>query len=808
MPEPQRAAARFTVRGVVQGVGFRPFVYRVAHELGLSGWVVNSSRGVIVECEGTTDELRAFERALVKDAPSLSRIDAVERDELEFQGFSGFEIRSSEGDEREVTLICPDVAVCPDCLREFLDSADRRHHYPFINCTNCGPRFSIIEDTPYDRPKTSMKRFPMCPDCRREYEDPFDRRFHAQPNACSVCGPKLELVTPRDLATETAEVLLGRSYVRMSAEVVGADEAARTRWLLKQGAIVGVRGLGGFHIAASAESGATVRALREKKNRPAKPFAIMCRSLEVARGLVSIDPIEEKALTSPWSPIVLLRRRMDATRALSAHVAPNNGYLGVMLPYAPLHHLLFDDELDVIVMTSANVPGEPIIADLGTALERLGGITRTHLTHDRDIVNRNDDSIVYVEVGRPLMSRRSRGYAPYPIDLRESEVTPAGRSGPTKTILACGTELKNTFTLLDGRRAYVSQHIGDMENQATLDFYEEMLEKFLHWFRLTPDVVAHDLHPDYLATRFARRYADERDLPLVGVQHHHAHIASVMAENDVVGPVIGMALDGTGYGTDDAIWGCEFMVADLADFERAGHLKYVPLPGGDAAVRHPYRVALSHLHAAGENDPAAWGRRIFPLVDESEVSLVAQQIEKRVNCIDTSSAGRLFDAVSALLGVCTEISYEAQAAIELESLIDRSTAHVVGGPHYPFSLDPGQGNGGRKRGFIIDAGPAVLGVLADVASGAPRAVIAEAFHNTVARFSHAAARWISKVSGLKTVALSGGVFQNRYLLASLVELLERDGYRVLLNREVPTNDGSVSLGQAVVGGERARRGLE
>ncbi len=805
--EPGRHAARFTVRGVVQGVGFRPFVYRIAHELGLDGWVVNSSRGVIVECEGSIDELRAFERALVKEAPPLARIDSVARDGLELRGFSGFEIRASEADEDEMTLICPDVAVCSDCLAELLDESDRRHHYPFINCTNCGPRFSIIEETPYDRPKTSMKSFPMCPDCQREYGDPLDRRFHAQPNACPVCGPSLELVAPRDAATEASELLLGRSYLRMPPDVVDSDEATRTRWLLKHGAIVGVRGLGGFHIAVNAELVPTVRALREKKNRPAKPFAVMCRSLEVARRFVKIDPIEEKALTSPWSPIVLLRRRKDATRALATNVAPNNSYLGVMLPYAPLHHLLFDDELDVLVVTSANVSGEPIIADVGTALERLTGITRTYLTHDRDIVNRSDDSIVYIEVGRPLMSRRSRGYAPYPIDLRPPEETgPAARGG--MTVLATGTELKNAFTLLDGDRAYVSQHIGDMENQATLEFYEETLERFLRWFRLTPGVVAHDLHPDYLATRFARRYADEHDVPLVGVQHHHAHIASVMAENGVTAPVIGLALDGTGYGPDGAIWGCEFMVADRGDFERAGHLAYVALPGGDAAVRHPYRVALSHLHAAGEADPAGWGRQLFPRVDVNEIDLVAQQIDRGVNCIDTSSAGRLFDAVAALLGVCTEISYEAQAAIELESLINRATASVTGGPYYPFQLDPESDTDGRERGFVIDAGPTILGVLGDVAAGTPREVIAEAFHNTVARLSFEAARWISQVSGLSTVALSGGVFQNRYLLASLVELLERGGFRVLLNQEVPTNDGGVSLGQAVVGGERLRRGLE
>ncbi|MFH1864511.1 MAG: carbamoyltransferase HypF, partial [Candidatus Eisenbacteria bacterium] len=471
-------ARRLVVRGVVQGVGFRPFVYRLAHRHGLAGWVSNSSSGVIIEVDGPGSSLAEFEHDLTAEAPVLARIESVDTETVdpgadgasgsdrgahtppsEPAATSGFEIRASERDPNESTLICPDVAVCPDCLSELLDPSDRRHHYPFINCTNCGPRFSIIEETPYDRPKTSMRAFRMCPGCQAEYDDPLDRRFHAQPNACPVCGPALELVMPTRVGEELSETVLGRCYVRMPddiSELVGSDPAAATRWLLKHGAIVGVRGLGGFHIAADAANDSTVRALREKKDRPAKPFAVMCRSLAVARELAHVGPAEEEVLTSPWSPVVLLRKRADGAGHISELVAPLNAYLGVMLPYAPLHHLLFEDGLDTLVMTSANRSGEPIVDTVASAGERLTGITRTFLTHNREIVNRNDDSVVFVESGRVLMSRRSRGYAPYPIALGTG----------TSDVLACGTELKSTFTVLKDGRAFVSQHIGDLENQA------------------------------------------------------------------------------------------------------------------------------------------------------------------------------------------------------------------------------------------------------------------------------------------------------------------------------------------------------
>jgi hydrogenase maturation protein HypF len=785
---------RITVQGVVQGVGFRPFVYRLAHRHGLSGWVANSSRGVIIEVDGLESEMDAFERELASEAPVLARIDFV-RPERTLAGHgsvldrTAFRIRGSERDPDESTLICPDVAVCPDCLSEFLDPGDRRYLYPFINCTNCGPRFSIIEDTPYDRPATSMAGFTMCERCRAEYEDPLNRRFHAQPNACPECGPRLRLVMPEGLMAET---VLGRSYLRMPEELArtaGTDPASATRWLLRHGAIVGVRGLGGFHIAADATNDVAVRALREKKNRPAKPFAIMCRSIHVARELALVGTGEEEALLSPWSPVVLLRKRPDPKRVVSELIAPDNEYLGIMLPYAPLHHLLFEDDLETLVMTSANTAGEPIIATVEAANRRLSGVTRTFLDHDREVVNRNDDSVVFVESGRTMMARRSRGYAPYPIDLGME----------TADVLACGTELKNTFALLRNGRAFVGPHVGDLENQATLDFFEETIVRFMRWFRFRPSVIAHDLHPDYLATRFARRFADEHGLPLEGVQHHHAHMVSVMVENGVTERVIGVALDGTGYGTDGRIWGCEFLVSGLADFDRVGHLKYVPLPGGDAAIRHPYRVALSHLRAAGKNDLECLAAGLFPEIPEAERDLVVQQIVRGINCLDTSSAGRLFDAVSAILGVCHEISYEAQAAIELESLATPELERAAG-KAFPYEISEAGGP------MIIDPSGIIDGVLSARTGGEPVELIAARFHETLVVFCADVCRRLREKTGIGRAALSGGVFQNRYLLRRLTQVLSEEGFEVLLNREVPANDGGVSLGQAVVASERWLRG--
>ncbi|MBD3348468.1 MAG: carbamoyltransferase HypF [Candidatus Eisenbacteria bacterium] len=765
----------------------RPFVYRIAHRHDVTGWVMNSSRGVVIEAEGRGCCVDAFCESLRAEAPPLARIVSVEREEISERGLSGFGIRLSEDEPEGSTLICPDVAVCDQCLSEFLDPSDRRYCYPFINCTDCGPRYSIIAGTPYDRPKTSMAAFTMCGPCEAEYMDPLDRRFHAQPNACPECGPSLSLVTPGPPGERLTELVQGRSYVRMPADVAAdsvQDPAAAARWLLGRGALLGVRSLGGFHIAVNARDDASVRALREKKRRPAKPFAVMCASIDEARELAHVSEQEARVLESPWRPIVLLRKREEPGGAISDLVAPRNAYLGIMLPSAPLHYLLFDDELRTLVMTSANAAGEPIATTAEEARLSLGGITRTLLDHDREILNRCDDSVVFVESGRVLSARRSRGYAPYPIEL----------PGDSGSVLATGTELKNSFTVTKDGRAFMSPHIGDLENAETLEFYEETVEKFLSWFGIRPEAVAHDLHPDYLATRFARSFAEERGLPLVGVQHHYAHLAGVAAENGWRGRFIGLSLDGTGYGVDGAIWGCEFLVCDETDFERAGHLAYVPLPGGDAAIRRPYRVAASHLMAADAAEPERLLGTLFRDVPAEELELLRQQIERRVNCVDTSSAGRLFDAVSAVLGICGSVTYEAQAAIELESVAARDAEGV-----YPYEIREGDA-------FVVDPGPVFLAVLEELADGRSREVISGRFHNTVADFCLRATRRVSESTGLRTVALAGGVFQNRLLLGRLWRMLERDGFEVLLPREAPINDGGVSLGQAVVANERLKRG--
>ena len=776
------SAVRYTVRGVVQGVGFRPFVYRLARRLGLSGRVVNSDEGVFIDVAGPQEALETFERSLRDEVPPLARIDSLERDGSSFEG-DDFVIAASERTGEAVTLICPDVATCADCAAEFDDPSDRRHRYPFINCTNCGPRYSIIEETPYDRPATSMSVFQMCDDCRAEYEDPSNRRFHAQPNACPVCGPGLTLVVPSPDGGP-AELLTGRRYVRLPEgfEALGPADAARR--LLRLGAIVGVKGLGGFHLAANALDAETVRALREKKDRPSKPFALMCRSLDAARAVAETTPEEEALLESPWAPIVLLRKRPAPDVRLPEGIAPHNAYVGVMLPYTPLHRLLFEDGLEHLIMTSANPPGEPIVADLDEARERLEGVTRTFLDHDRGIVNRNDDSVAFIEAGRVMLGRRSRGYAPYPIDV----------PWPTADVFAAGTELKATFTFLTGGRAYVSPHLGDLDNSATLQLYEETVSRFRRWFRVEPEAIAHDLHPDYLATRFAEELSEREGPPLTGVQHHHAHTAAVMAENGIEGRVLGLALDGTGFGTDGTIWGCEFLDCGLSEFDRAGHLGTVALPGGDTAIRHPYRVALAHLHAAGVEDLDAVARELFPMVPEGERDLVVQQTGKSVGAVPTSSAGRLFDAVSAIAGVCHEISYEAQAAIELESLVGKRLERT-----YPVELR-------EDAGLVVDPGPIVRGALEDRRAGVEPEEIAAVFHATVVAFCAEAAERLAGARGLDAVALSGGVFQNRFLLREVIAALEKKGLRPLVHRDVPTNDGGVSLGQAIVASDRARTG--
>jgi hydrogenase maturation protein HypF len=778
MSAPQPSARYIHITGVVQGVGFRPFVYNLATDLDLVGWVLNSSSGVEIEAIGPPGVLETFVERLESDAPPLARIESVAVERIEASGVElpnpdGFAIRHSEAKPGDFQPISPDIAICDDCLRELFDPDDRRYHYPFINCTNCGPRFTIIKDIPYDRPKTTMAPFKMCPDCQAEYDDPTNRRFHAQPNACPVCGPRVWLVSDPESDVRRKE----------------ADAVRQTRELLKSGGVVAVKGLGGFHLACDATNPRAVDKLRERKGRVDKPFALMAFDLEMVQQFCHVGADEQQLLTSRERPVVLLRERADSLIAPS--VAPGNEDLGVMLPYTPLHYLLLepsDGFPPALVMTSGNYSEEPIATGNEEAGERLGELADAFLLHDREIHARCDDSVTRVFEGKELPVRRSRGYAPYPIHLPFA----------VDQVLAVGAELKNTFCLTRDRYGFLSQHVGDMENYETLRFFEQMVEQLARTFRIDPEIVACDMHPGYLASKYAQRLVsgssndlglDTSNLRLIETQHHHAQVASCMAEHGLTGEraVIGVAFDGTGYGTDGAIWGGEFLVMDYASFRRAAHLKYVPLPGGDAAILRPYRTALAHLWAAGVD----WDEDLPSVAAASpeERTILVQQLERRVNTVQTSSSGRLFDAVSSLAGVRQEINYEAQAAIELETLVNEDVNEV-----YEFALEK-----------AIDSAPLIRAVVSDVKSGVPSGVIAAKFHNGMAAMIHDVCVYVREESDLNEVVLSGGVFQNVALLERVLPLLRTSGFTVYTHHLVPPNDGGLSLGQAMIAAVKAGR---
>lgn len=753
---------RIHVTGVVQGVGFRPFVYGLAVRLGLRGEVCNTSGGVDIDIAGTPEAVEAFVRALTAEAPPLARIDTVDVQVSAPNGHESFEIRESVAQAGAFQPISPDVALCADCARELFDPADRRYLYPFINCTNCGPRFTIIRDIPYDRPATTMAPFAMCPDCGREYRDPLDRRFHAQPVACPACGPEVWLESH------------GASGPR------GLDAILAVRRLLREGAIVAVKGLGGFHLACDATNAAAVAELRRRKGRSGKPFAVMLADLATAAALCEITPAERALLAGREQPIVLLAARPGSP--IAPEVAPGVHTLGAMLPYTPLHHLLInrtdpvlarEPAPNALVMTSGNFSEEPIATDNAEALARLAPLADAFLLHDRDIHLRCDDSVVRVVGEREMPLRRSRGYAPYPVRLPFA----------APPLLAAGAELKNTFCVTREGYAFVSQHIGDMENYETLRSFEGSVTHFERLFRVRPERIAYDLHPNYLATRYALERAEREGLPAIAVQHHHAHAAACMAENGLDGarPVIGVSLDGTGYGTDGAIWGGEFLVADYRGFERAAHLAYVPLPGGDAAVRHPYRMALAYLRVAG----VEWAEDLAPVAaaDTTARAVIAKQISSGPNAPPTSSMGRLFDAVAAIAGVRQSIDYEGQAAIELEALADPSEHGL-----YPYAAGLGP--------LRVDA--LVRALVADVRAGVPAGVISARFHRTIAALVRDTCLALRAERGLDEVALSGGVFQNVTLLEIAREQLLEAGFNVYTHHLVPANDGGLALGQAAV----------
>ena len=749
---------QISVRGVVQGVGFRPFIYQLATRHNLKGWVCNTSGDVRIEVEGEREALDRFLSELKSDAPPRARIEGITSTSAPPQGYARFEIRHSLAEEGRYQLVSPDIATCDACKRELFSPSDRRYRYPFTNCTNCGPRFTIIEDIPYDRPKTTMRQFTMCPLCQEEYDDPMDRRFHAQPNACPKCGPFLELADGNGESIAVEDVIATASK------------------LLKEGKILAIKGLGGFHLACDASSDEAVQSLRDRKRRPYRPLAIMLATMEEIKEHCVLSAEEAKLLTSPECPILLLRWRDDST--VSRKVAPGLKYLGVMLPYTPLHHILLRETGLPLVMTSGNISEEPIAKDNDEAIRRLARIADFSLLHNRDIYARYDDSVAIVERGKPQLIRRARGYAPYPIHLPFRT---------KKQILACGAELKNTFCLTREDHAFISQHIGDMENVETLEHFENTIELYKRLFRLQPQILAHDLHPEYLSTKYAREQGER--FTLVGVQHHHAHIVSCMVENGVKGPVIGVAFDGTGYGTDGTIWGGEFLMADYKGFDRVGHLEYVPLPGGAAAIERPYRMAFSYLYTLLGEEAVDKGLAFLEEVDRYEIEVMKRQLERGINCPLTSSCGRLFDGVSALAGIRGRVDYEAQAAIELEMA---APDQFEGINPYLFSIEE------RDGVRIVRLGELFRGIILDIEDGLSQGEISLRFHHTIAKMVADMCHRIAAETGLRTVALSGGVFQNRLLLRLATELLEREGFVVLTHSLVPTSDGGISLGQAVI----------
>jgi len=743
------------VRGIVQGVGFRPFVYSLAARHQLTGWVRNTSSGVEIELNGDRLELARFMEALEHQPPPLARIDSIYSEPAPVNHFSAFTILDSQPDPAEFIPVSPDMAICPDCQRELFDPSNRRYRYPFINCTNCGPRFSIIKNIPYDRPFTTMADFTMCPRCAAEYQDPLDRRFHAQPIACDDCGPALWF--------EAAGERL--------ADGENALQTARN-WL-KNGKILAVKGLGGYHLACDATNIATVDELRRRKKRSDKPFALMAFSLDHIRLHCTVTPDEEALLTSPQHPIVILNQRSDSTVVPS--VAPRQKTLGFMLPYTPLHLLLLEPEAGfptALVMTSGNLSEEPIAYRDEDAGERLSGMADAFLQHNRGIHMRVDDSVLRTYRGRPYFMRRSRGYAPDPLVL-PAEVPP---------LLATGAELKNSFCLTRQNYAFLSHFIGDMENYETLRSFEESIEHYQRLFRIQPRAIAADLHPDYLATRYAVNRAADESLPIYQIQHHHAHLAACLADNRWQSdePVIGVCFDGTGYGTDGTIWGGEFLVGGYKAFSRVAHLKAVPLPGGDASVRNVGRMALAHLWAAGmEWDVEIPG--VAALCPE-ERTVLRTQLTQQINTPLTSSMGRLFDAAAALIGVRKLATYEGQAAIELEQLADPDEAGT-----YPFDIQSG----------IIDPAPLWHSLHKDLQAGVSPPVISARFHNSIAQLTLEVCQSL-RDSSSNAVALSGGVWQNMLLLEKSQQLLEKAGFSVLIHRRVPTNDGGIALGQALI----------
>jgi len=762
---------RIRVSGTVQGVGFRPFVYRHALELGLSGHVLNDERGVEIVAEGPADAIAELIRRLEEEPPSLARVESVLAANEAPTGESGFRIAHSVSGGEADTPVSADSATCDACLAELRDPLDRRYRYPFINCTDCGPRFTIVTGVPYDRPLTTMAGFQMCAECQAEYDDPLNRRFHAQPNACPVCGPHARLIG------------VGEGGFSESGE---SDAVALSAVALARGAILAIKGIGGYHLACIASDEDAVARLRARKRREEKPFALMAPDLESARALVEVTAEEEALLTGRERPIVIARRAEEAP--VAASVAPGSRDLGVMLPYAPLHHVLLADFGATLVMTSANVSDEPISYTDDDARERLEAIADGFLVHDRPVHMRTDDSVVRaVTDGQPIMLRRSRGYVPQSVGL-PIEAPP---------LLGCGAELKSTFCLAKGKRAWAGHHIGDLKNWETLESFREGIAHFERLFAVEPELIAHDLHPDYLSTRYAQERAEaDPEIELVGVQHHHAHLAACLAEHGEQRRALGVIFDGTGFGPDASVWGGELLVGDLQGYERAGMLMPVRLPGGDRAVREPWRMAASWLSVAFDAELPAIPRTLRSQIEAADWRAVCGIVQTGAGSPVTTSAGRLFDAVSALLGVRAHVSYEGQAAAELEGLADPSERGA-----YEFSAE----GGGGEAPLVLDPRSAIRAIVADLDRDELTRTIAARFHNGLAAATAAAAEQICRERRLDLVALSGGVFQNRLLVERTLEALDAVSLEALMPAALPPNDGGIAYGQVVVAAARSAK---
>lgn len=766
---------QISANGLVQGIGFRPYIYNLATKFSLSGFVQNDTNGVFIDVEGSDSSINEFLACLVQSPPPHAIIEDLHHTTLPLKGYKGFFIEESTIKDTNATMICADIATCPDCLEELFNPNDRRYRYPFINCTHCGPRFSIVKDIPYDRINTTMSDFTMCPDCNKEYHDPKNRRFHAQPNACPICGPQLTLLNNEGTKVQTQ------------------DPISTVCTLLRDGKIVGIKGLGGYHLACDAMNNTTVSLLRKRKYREDKPFAVMMENIETVKQSCHINDKDETLLLSIQRPIVLLGKKSDCT--IPHDIAPDNLYLGVMLPYTPLHHLIIKESGLSLVMTSGNLSDEPIAYKDNEAFARLKGIADYFLVHNREIFMRCDDSVVKMFENKEMIIRRSRGYAPSPLRLQYTFAKPT---------LACGAFLKNTFCLARGNHAFLSHHIGDLENTETLNSYETAIEHYKRLFSIEPEVIAYDLHPEYLSTKYALSQNDT--ISKIGIQHHHSHIVSGMVENGITHKVIGVAFDGLGYGDDGNFWGGEFLVVDLSGYERAGHLDYVPMPGGELAIKEPWRMAISYLYQIyGDNIPMIsplcthhFTRNTMDKLDNPKIKVLLKMLSQRLNCPLTSSMGRVFDGIASVLDLQHTINYEGQAAIKLESIADE---HESGS--YPFGINADVGAHCNVP-IIIQWQPVIKHILEDMQHKTANPTISARFHNSIVEMVVQVCIMLHDSKGLNDVVLSGGVFQNNFLFSRLFQKLKLRGFNVHSHKKVPCNDGGISLGQAVIANERYR----